>query len=290
MYDYEQRLIAAQKALQNADYILIGAGAGLSAAAGLTYSGERFTDNFADFIVKYGIKDMYAATFYPFQTPAEHWAHWARHIDVNRFSQPATKLYQNLLQLVQKKAYFILTTNVEAQFIKAGFLQETIFAVQGDYAFLQCAVGCHDKLYDNEELIKQMLAKTKECKIPLELIPKCPVCGGEMDINVRHNAFFVQDAKWYKAKERYEQFLSQIADRETVFLDLGVGYNTPSIIRYPFEQMTYQTDKSVLIRVNRDYPMGVKENTSKTIAFNENMQMIVDTLLKRANTVEKQSC
>ncbi|TZE81886.1 Sir2 family NAD-dependent protein deacetylase [Calorimonas adulescens] len=280
MENYEERLIAAKKAIENADSVLIGAGAGLSAAAGLTYSGKRFTDNFSDFIEKYGIEDMYSATFYPFKTQEELWAHWARHIDVNRYSQAATKLYMDLFRLVQEKEYFVITTNVESQFEKAGFPKDKIFEVQGNYAYLQCAKGCHDKLYYNEELIKEMAAHTKDCKIPSYLVPKCPVCGGLMDVNLRKNNYFVQDENWYQANNRYDEWLKKNYKKRIIFLELGVGFNTPGIIRYPFEQMVYSNKKSTLIRFNRDYPLGMKENIQRTISFDEEMQMIVTALLE----------
>ncbi|MHB8072490.1 Sir2 silent information regulator family NAD-dependent deacetylase [Desulfosporosinus fructosivorans] len=280
MYDYEQRLNAAKEVILDADYILIGGGSGLSAAAGLTYSGKRFTDNFADFIEKYGLEDMYAASFYPFKTDEELWAHWARHIDVNRFSQPATQLYRDLLVLVQDKQYFVLTTNVESQFAKAGFPQEKIFATQGDYAYLQCAKGCHDKLCYNEDLVKQMLRETHNCQIPTTLVPKCPVCGEAMDVNLRHNEFFVQDEAWYEAAKHYETFLKKSTGKRIVYLELGVGFNTPTIIRFPFEQMTYQNPKATLVRINKDYPKGAKENVTRTVAFDEDMAKITEYLLE----------
>jgi NAD-dependent SIR2 family protein deacetylase len=279
MNEYQTRLEKARTALNNADYILLGAGAGLSAAAGLDYAGQRFTDNFADFIEKYGLTDMYTATFYPFPTPEESWAHWARHIEVNRFAQPALPLYKDLLRLVQSKEFFVLTTNVEAQFAKAGFPVEKIFATQGDYAYLQCAKGCHEQLYDNEELIKAMLAHTRDCKIPSSLVPKCPICGGPMAVNLRKDDRFVQDEAWYMASGRYTAFLQKAAAKRIVFLELGVGFNTPGIIRYPFEQMTYRNEQATLIRLNRDYPAGLKENMLRTIAFDEDMTRTIETWL-----------
>lgn len=279
MRDYERRLAAAKESIENAAFILIGGGSGLSAAAGLTYSGKRFTDNFADFIEKYGLEDMYSASFYPFETPEEQWAHWARHIVLNRFAQGATKLYKDLRRLVQNRDYFVLTTNVESQFAKAGFPPDKIFATQGDYAYLQCAVACHNTLYDDEALVGEMLAATHDCKIPAALVPKCPVCGGEMDVNLRKNDLFVQDDKWYEAYRRYEAFLKTAKDERIVLLELGVGFNTPGVIRYPFEQLTYQNPAATLIRMNKEYPTGSKENAGKTIAFDEDMQTVMDQLL-----------
>ncbi|WP_026394351.1 Sir2 silent information regulator family NAD-dependent deacetylase [Acetobacterium malicum] len=281
MNNLEQRINAAREAIIASDYLLIGGGAGLSAAAGLDYGGKRFTDNFADFIEKYGITDMYAGSFYPFETEAESWAHWARHIDVNRYAMPATRLYQDIFELAGAKEYFVLSTNVESQFVKGGFPAEKVFEVQGDYAFIQCAKACHDTLYDNAKLIKKMLAATADCKIPSELVPKCPVCGGSMDVNLRHNQYFVQDQAWYAAEKRYEAFLSASQGKKLTLLEFGVGFNTPGIIRYPFETMTYQNPHATLIRFNRDYPMGAAENTDRTISFSEAIGPIVTTLLKK---------
>ncbi|MEY8356008.1 Sir2 silent information regulator family NAD-dependent deacetylase [Lachnospiraceae bacterium 54-53] len=279
MYDYEQRLKAAQNAIKNADHVLIGAGAGLSAAAGLTYSGKRFTGNFADFIKKYGVEDMYSASFYPFPTQEELWAHWARHIDVNRYLEGPTPLYRDLLCLVRVKDFFVITTNVESQFEKADFPMDKIFEVQGNYGYLQCAKGCHSKRYENMRLVKQMVAETRNCKIPSYLVPVCPVCGGPMDVNLRHNNYFVQDNAWYAQNDRYQAYVRRIQKKRTVFLELGVGFNTPGIIRYPFEQMAHQYSHAVLVRMNRDYPMGAKENLERTISFDEDMEETIRLLL-----------
>lgn len=278
MQHYQKRIAAARQALRQAEFILIGGGSGLSAAAGLGYSGKRFTDNFADFIEKYGITDMYSASFYPFETQEEFWAHWARHIDVNRYSQGPTPLYRDLLGLVQHKRYFVITTNVESQFEKAGFPKEAIFEVQGNYAYLQCARGCHDSLYYNEPLVKRMLLETRDCKIPSALVPHCPVCGGPMDVNLRHNEYFVQDSAWRQCNERYQAFLQEVSGGPIVYLELGAGFNTPGIIRFPFEQMTYQNPNATLIRVNRDHPVGAKENLQRTISFDEDMHQTVSEL------------
>lgn len=278
MNHLKQRIDQAREAIKQCDMLLIGAGAGLSAAAGLDYGGKRFTDNFFDFIEKYGITDMYSASFYPFQTEEETWAHWARHIEVNRYAMPATPLYQALLELVREKPYFVISTNVESQFVKAGFPAQKVFEIQGDYAFLQCAKACHDTLYENEELIKKMLAATVDCRIPSELVPKCPVCGGSMDVNLRHNQYFVQDADWHIAVQSYEAFLKESLGKKLVLLELGVGFNTPGIIRYPFENMTYQNKQATLIRLNRDYPRGAEEISEQTISFDEAMAVVVDAL------------
>jgi len=278
MNNYKERIKKASDALKNAEYIFIGAGAGLSDAAGLKYSGTRFTDRFPDFIKKYEMEDLYSSSFYPFETMEEKWAYWARHISLNRFETPATELYKKLYNLVNEKKYFVLTTNVEHQFWKAGFLDEKIFATQGDYGYIQCAKGCHSKLYYDEEIVAEMLKHTKDCKIPSELIPKCPVCGGEMDVNVRKDKYFVQDEAWDKACDNYSSFLKEIEDKKVVFIELGVGFNTPGIIRYPFEQRTYVNPNATIIRLNRDYPYGAVENEDKTIAFDEDMMGVIRAL------------
>lgn len=275
------RLDKAKKAIDEADYIVIGAGAGLSAAAGIEYGGKRFTDNFKDFIAKYSMTDMYSSGFYPFKTSEEKWAYWARHINVNRFQVGGTELYKKLLKLVENKDYFVITTNVEHQFWINGFEDERIFATQGDYGLLQCGDACHDKLYYNEEIIKEMVEKTEDCRIPTNLVPKCPVCGEEMETNLRKDNLFVQDKNWYDANKRYSDFLGKIKENNIVFLELGVGFNTPSIIKYPFEQWTYDNENATLIRINRDYPEAIKENASKTISFDEDMDEIFDYWLSR---------
>jgi len=279
MLSYDNRLERAKAAIENADFILIGGGAGLSDAAGLKYTGKRFTDNFAPFIDKYGFEDLYTSSFYPFQTKEERWAYWAKHISVNRYDPPATELYKSLYRLAQNKEHFVLTTNVEYQFHKAGFPDEKVFMVQGDYGYFQCEKGCHDKLYYNEEQVKTMIAHTQYCKIPTFLVPKCPVCGGEMDAYVHHSQYFVRDEHWNNADKHYQAFLKSSRQKRIVYLEMGVGFNTPGIIRYPFEQLTYQNNNATLIRFNRDFPDGAEENKSRTITFTEDMTEIVRQLI-----------
>ncbi|WP_407414473.1 Sir2 silent information regulator family NAD-dependent deacetylase [Methanobrevibacter sp.] len=278
---FVQRLDRAKEAIDDGDFIVIGAGAGLSAAAGIEYSGKRFTDNFQEFIKKYSMTDMYSSGFYPFKTSEEKWAYWAKHIILNRFQVGKTDLYQKLLKLVENKDYFVITTNVEHQFWINGFEDKRIFATQGDYGLLQCGEACHDKLYYNEDLIREMVERTVDCRIPPDLIPMCPICGAEMETNLRKDNLFVQDEKWYEANNRYADFLSKINGNKVVFLELGVGYNTPSIIKYPFEQWTYDNENATLIRINRSFPGAIKENESKTIGFDEDMDEIFDYWLSR---------
>lgn len=280
MEKFVQRLDKAKKAIDEANYIIIGAGAGLSTAAGIEYTGKRFEDNFQDFIKKYGVQDMYSATFYPYKTQEEKWAHWIRHVYVNRFSVGKTSVYEKLLELVKDKEYFVLTTNVEHQFWINGFEDERIFATQGDYGLIQCEKACHNKLYSNEQLVNDALDKIDDCKIPSNLIPVCPVCGGNMEINVRKDAYFVEDEKWHQMNQNYSKFL-QNTDGNIIFLEIGVGFNTPTIIRYPFEQMTYNNPNATLIRLNLDYPQAIPENKNKTISFDEDVGEILDYWLSR---------
>lgn len=275
MLEFKKRVRQLASAINEADAILIGAGAGLSAAAGLTYSGERFENNFAEHIKRYGISDMYSAGFYPFETEEEKWAYWSKHIYVNRYQPGATELYLELNTLLKDKSYFVITTNVDHQFQSAGFEQQRIFETQGDYGVLQCAKPCHNKLYDNEKLVSAMLAQQSDLKIPTALIPQCPVCGGPLDTHLRKDGTFVENDEWHKSAENYQQFISSTITNKLLLLELGVGYNTPSIIKYPFEQITAQAPDATLVRVNRDYPEVSEANKNNTIVFNEDILEIL---------------
>ena len=221
--------------------------------------------------------DMYTSSFYPFQTEEERWAYWARHILINRYDVPATDLYRLLFNAVKGKDYFVITTNVDGQFEKSGFDKERIFAVQGDYAYLQCADGCHEKLYYNENLVREMVRRTKDCRIPSELVPRCPVCGGKMDVHVRKDRYFVQDNQWYASYERYEDYMEKACDENTLLLELGVGYNTPTIIRFPFERLAAQRKNITLARINRDYPEAQNQITN-LLSFDENIGSILSDI------------
>ena len=223
---------------------------------------------------------MYTSSFYRFETPEEQWAYWARHIFANRYDVGKTSVYQKLLKLVEDKEYFVLTTNVEHQFWINGFEYKRIFATQGDYGLLQCSRACHDRLYPNENLVQECLENTHDCRIPSDLVPYCPVCGEEMDVNLRKDNYFVEDDAWREMNRRYYDFLDGI-DGKCVSLEIGVGFNTPGIIRYPFEQMTYSNSDATLIRLNLDYPQAIPENKDKTISFDENVEEILDYWLSR---------
>jgi NAD-dependent SIR2 family protein deacetylase len=276
---YLDRIERAAKAIQNSEKIVIGAGAGLSAAAGIEYDGKRFTDSFKPFIEKYGMKDLYTSSFYPFRTQEEKWAYWARHISLNLFETLVKELYIRLMELILLKDYFVITTNVEGQFKKAGVEKSRFFEVQGNYGYFQCAKGCHDKLYNNEQIVGRMLSETSDCRIPSSLVPKCPVCGGDMEVNLRKDNFFVQDINWYTSEDNYRKFISATGGKSTLFLELGVGFNTPGIIRLPFEEMVHNNPEALLIRLNRDHLKGMPENQGSTITFYEDMAAVIDDIM-----------
>lgn len=252
---YEDQIDRAAKNIRNTDCVIIGAGAGASTAAGIQYGGKRFTDNFAEFIKKYGeyyMTDMYAAGFYPYPSEEAKWGYWSKHALMNRFDPPALPLYTKLYDIVKNKEYFVLTTNVDHQFYKAGFDEKRIFATQGDYGKIQCQKACHSKTYDAKDLFRKMDKARRDCLIPSELVPKCPVCGGNMAMNLRCDNYFVEDEAWHEAADRYAGFLEQHKDKKVVLLELGVGFNTPIIIRFPFEKMVRENSSYSLIRLNMD--------------------------------------
>lgn len=236
--------------LDTASAVVIGAGAGLSTSAGFTYSGERFQQYFGDFIEKYGFGDMYSGGFYPFDTLEEHWAYWSRYIYINRYLDAPKPVFQDLLKLVRHKEYFVLTTNVDHCFQKAGFDKQCLFYTQGDYGLWQCSKPCHLKTYDNEAVIKKMIVEQKNRRIPRELVPYCPVCGAPMSMNLRSDDTFVEDEGWHEAARRYGEFLRIHEGQHILFLELGVGSNTPVIIKYPFWGMTLQNPKATYACIN----------------------------------------
>ena len=243
-------IMRLKEELDTADAVVIGAGSGLSTSAGFTYTGERFQRYFGDFIAKYDFRDMYSGGFYPFASLEEHWAYWSRYIYVNRYLDAPKPVYQELLRLVQDKNYFVLTTNVDHCFQKAGFEKRRLFYTQGDYGLWQCSKPCHQKTYDNETVVRKMLVEQKNMKIPSGLIPYCPACGAPMSMNLRADDAFVEDEGWHAAAQRYAAFLRRHEGQHILFLELGVGGNTPVIIKYPFWRMTYQNPKAVYACVN----------------------------------------
>lgn len=265
--DYFDNIRRLKQEIETADSIVIGAGAGLSTAAGFTYSGERFEKYFSDFIQKYGFSDMYSGGFFPFEMPEEHWAYWSRYIYINRYMDVDNGTYKTLLSLVKDKDYFVLTTNVDHQFQKAGFDKHRLFYTQGDYGLFQCLEPCCQKTFDNEEFIRRMYNEQKNMRVPSELIPKCPECGKTMTMNLRADDKFVQDEGWYKARERYADFLRRHEGMHMLFLELGVGFNTPVIIKYPFWQMTAKNPNAVYACINFNEAFCPEELEKKSICI-----------------------
>lgn len=265
--NYSDNIRRLKQEIESADAIVIGAGAGLSTAAGFTYSGERFDKYFSDFIQKYGFSDMYSGGFFPFETPEEHWAYWSRYIYINRYMDVDNGTYQRLFELVKDKNYFVLTTNVDHQFQKAGFDKHRLFYTQGDYGLFQCSEPCCQKTFDNEELIRRMYSEQKNMRIPSELIPKCPECGKPMTMNLRADDKFVQDKGWYMANQRYSDYLRCHEGMHMLFLELGVGFNTPVIIKYPFWQMTAKNPNAVYACINFDEAFCPEELEKKSICI-----------------------
>lgn len=273
--DYSSEINHLKNEIKTADAIVIGAGAGLSTAAGFTYSGERFEKYFSDFIEKYNFQDMYSGGFYPFESLEEHWAYWSRYIYINRYMNVDNGVYKRLFKLVKDKDYFVLTTNVDHQFQKAGFDKHRLFYTQGDYGLFQCSEPCCQETYDNEECVKDMLKFQENMRVPTELIPRCPKCGKPMTMNLRSDNTFVQDDGWYRAAGRYEEFLSRHENLHILFLELGVGYNTPAIIKYPFWQMTVKNPKAVYACLNFGEAVCPKEIASQSICINSEIQKII---------------
>ena len=290
-------------ALQSAEAIVVGAGAGLSTAAGFTYSGERFERHFADLIRQYGFTDMYTAGFYPFPTEEQYWAYWSRHIYYNRYVPAPKPVYDNLLKLLKDKNYFVITTNVDHQFQKAGFDKQRLFYTQGDYGLLQCAKPCHQKTYDNEEVIKKMISAQivgtrcttspqsidePSMRIPTELVPRCPVCGGNMVPNLRSDETFVEDEGWHAASQRYTDFVTRHQKGGIVethgrtsllFLDLGSGGNTPIIFKIPFIKMTMQNPNATYATVNLGEAFTVEQIADRSIVIDGDIANVIEQLL-----------
>ena len=273
--DYSVQIKDLQTALSEADTVIIGAGAGLSTSAGFVYTGERFKKYFSDFAAKYDIKDMYSGGFYPFATPEEHWAYWSRYIYINRYMNAPKPVYDDILKLVQDKDYFVITTNVDHCFQKAGFDKKRLFYTQGDYGLFQCSEPCCQETFENEALICEMVKRQDNMKIPTELLPTCPHCGKPLTMNLRSDGKFVEDEGWHRAAERYENFLRTRAGGKILFLELGVGYNTPVIIKYPFWQMTAKNPDATYACINQGQAVCPEDLEPQAICINAD---IGDTL------------
>lgn len=267
-----------RQTLADADAILIGAGAGLSTAAGFTYDGERFQKYFSDFIEKYHFRDMYSGGFYPFATQEERWAYWSRYIFINRYMDTPKPLYRTLLQLVKDKEYFVLTTNVDHCFQKAGIDKKRLFYTQGDFGLWQCSVPCHRRTYDNEDVVLKMVEQQKDMRIPSELVPFCPKCGAPMRMNLRNDNTFVEDYGWHEAASRYVDFADAHKDERLLLLELGVGANTPAIIKYPFWRLTYRHPNTTYVCINFGEAECPKEIEDRAILVNADLAEVLEAL------------
>ncbi len=276
--NYSVQIDKLKKALDNCDAVVIGAGAGLSAAAGFTYNGERFSKYFSDFKAEYGFDDMYYGGFYPYQTQEEFWAYWSRYIYINRYMDIPSDLYNRLYDLVKNKDYFAITTNVDHCFQRAGFDKKRLFYTQGDYGLFQCSEPCCQETFDNEKIIKAMYEQQKNMKIPSALIPKCPHCGKTLTTNLRCDDKFVQDDGWYKANESYKDFIRRHKNLNILYLEIGVGYNTPVIIKYPFWQMTAQNPNAVYACINKGDAVCPKGIEHQAICIDADISRVIEDI------------
>lgn len=282
-----EQALRLSEAISGADAIVIGAGAGMSVSAGFSYSGARFEKYFFDFIRKYDFKDMYSAGFYPFAAPEEFWAYWSRYVSINRYMDAPVPVYEMLYRLVGEKEYFVLTTNVDHCFQKAGFDKQRLFYTQGDYGLFQCSLPCCQKTYDNEEAIRRMVEAQRDMRIPSELIPTCPVCGRPASMNLRIDDTFVEDEGWRRASERYAGFLHRHRHDRVLFLELGTGYNTPGIIKYPFWQMTSQWADASYVCVNLGDVAVPEEIRERSICINGDIGDVFQYILNRSGSCLK---
>lgn len=295
MNSYLKECEKLKEVLKDCDAVVIGAGSGLSTAAGFTYSGERFQKYFSDFERKYGFHDMYTGGFYPYETVEEYWVYWSRYIYINRYMNAPLPVYEQLFQLVKEKDYFVLTTNVDHCFQKAGFDKQRLFYTQGDYGLFQCSEPCHLETYDNRETVQKMVLsqgfeieengrlsvlKGKELKMRVssDLVPVCLKCGKPMTMNLRCDSTFVQDEGWYEAVERYQMFIRRHAHMKVLFLELGVGYNTPGIIKYPFWQMVKENRDAVYACINYEEAYAPKEIEKQSICISADIGEVLDEM------------
>lgn len=284
MNNYSEQIDRLKEALDNADALVIGAGAGLSTSAGFTYTGERFEKYFSDFIAKYRFPDMYSGGFYPFSSLEEHWAYWSRYIFINRYIPAPKPVYENLLKLAANKDYFVITTNVDHQFQKAGFDKHRLFYTQGDYGLLQCSEPCCQKTYENAFLVRQMVEQQENMRIPSALIPYCPICGKPMTMNLRCDNTFVQDEGWHIAAERYAAFLRRHQNLKVLFLELGTGMNTPSIIKFSFWRMVHDWKDATYACINLNEAYAPMEIQAKSICINQDIGNVLKQLCAVSET------
>ena len=276
---YREKIAQVRRTIESADAIVVGIGAGMSTAAGLTYAGERFEHIFGDFASKYGFTDMYTAGFHPFPTLEEHWAFWSRNIWHNRYEPAPKDTYGKLARLLEGSDHFVITTNVDHQLQKAGIPKERLFYTQGDYGLWQCSKPCHAKTYDNYETVRLMVERQRDMRVPAELIPHCPVCGRPMTMNLRIDGTFVEDEGWHAAADRYHAFLDEHRTGEVLYLELGVGGNTPGIIKYPFWQRTAANPRATYACVNLGEAFVPPEISERSVLLDADIDQVLGDLL-----------
>ena len=293
---YSDNIKKLKHALADCDAVVIGAGAGLSTSAGFIYKGERFEAAFSDFARKYGFDDMYSGGFYPYKTPEEFWAYWSRYVWINRYMDAPKPVYDALFRLVNDKDYFVVTTNVDHCFQKAGFDKKRLFYTQGDYGLFQCSEPCHQKTYEKEETVRKMVeaqgfvigennaltipdGASPLMRVPSALLPKCPVCGKPMTMNLRSDDKFVEDEGWHAAAERYSDFI-RTHKGKILFLELGVGFNTPVIIKYPFWQMTAENPAATYACVNYGEAFTLEEIKDRSICIDGDIGDVLNKIEK----------
>ena len=277
---YEKEIARLHAAIEDADAVVVGAGAGLSTAAGFTYAGERFERLFPDFIAKYGFRDMYSAGFFTFATFEEKWAFWSRYIWCNRYEPAPNETYSKLLSLLEDKDVFAITTNVDHQFQLAGWPKDRLFYTQGDYGLWQCSKPCHDATYDNYDTVKRMVKEQRDMRVPSELVPYCPKCGRPMAMNLRGDDTFVEDAGWHAAATRYSDFLEAHQSGDVLYLELGVGGNTPGIIKYPFWRFVNANPSATYACVNLGEAWAPSEIRNRSILIDADIDAVLGELLE----------
>ena len=277
---FSKQIERLREALDDAGAVVVGAGAGLSIAAGYTYSGERFDALFGDFAARYGFADMYSGGFHPYDTLEEYWAFWSRHITCNRYEPAPHPVYEQLLDLVRDRDYFAITTNVDHCFQRAGFDKRRLFYTQGDYGLFQCSRPCCQETFDNEGTVRAMVAQQHDLRIPSELVPHCPHCGAPMTMNLRCDDAFVEDDGWHAASERYSDFLRRHQNMRVLYLELGVGGNTPAIIKYPFWQMTAKNPRATYACVNLGEAVAPVEIADRSILIDADIAQVAAELVR----------
>lgn len=282
--DFSISIKRLQSALDEAVAVLVGAGAGLSTSAGFTYTGERFERYFSDFSQKYGFSDMYSGGFYPYSTPEEFWAYWSRYIYINRYMDTPKTVYDDLLRLIKDKDYFVITTNVDHAFQKSGFDKERLFYTQGDYGLFQCSEPCSQETYDNEIIIERMMKAQSNMRVPSELLPFCPHCKRPMTMNLRSDDKFVEDEGWHRARERYGNFVKTRRGKRILLLELGVGFNTPGIVKFSFWRMTEANLKATYACINYGEASCPEEISDRSILINADIGEVLSALLDESGS------